>query len=447
MLIGMRMHFFYSVLSAFCLLSAGCASYRDTSMDSSLPAFHPPTLSLKNYKSVQSRPSQNPDVAFAVAISGGGHRAANLATGILLELETIRTPQGNLLEEIDYFSTASGGGFAAGTYLSARADHLESKTLQRFSFHSALSAHKGRLLKNLRRDYQTSILTQWIHWRCLGFRDGGDLIERDFDRYLLGSKHRYQNRSLTLGDLFIPTRSDRPVQLPCWIQNATVYENGARFLFTPDFIEEYNIQRYVHNMRYKTLTDNPLSLPLSVGMKASASFPVLIPASTFTCKPESDRLNHYLHLIDGGLSDNLGVQTAIELLKQDPAPRKVLLVIDAYAENEHPYSAHRKSPDGAGAAYRIMNIGVDTQHISVQQEIFDTIRDSGIDGLLLALDSNEKAPIIQQARQVPTSLLITQPDQLVLLQAGKLLIDSKRQELMQLFTAETPAGALAEHLQ
>ena len=428
MLTGMthRLHF---TLILCVLLIAGCASVHTPAFKSDLPAFTPPTLTLKNYKPVQSRPSQNPDIAVAIAISGGGHRAANLATGVLLELETIRTQQGNLLEEIDYFSTASGGGLAAGTYLAARADHLTSHKDQPFSFHRALNAHQKRRLTNLRRDYQSSILTQWVHGRCLGYRDGGDLIEQDFDRYVLGSKYRPEKRSLTLGDIFIPTGSGQPVRLPYWILNATVYENGARFLFTPAFIDHYGIQRYVHNMDYQTIDHDPLSLPLAVGMKASASFPVIIPASTFTC---ATGRNHYLHLIDGGLSDNLGIQTAIELLRQDPAPQKILLVIDAYTENEYPYSAHRKSPDGAGAAYRVMNIGIDTQHTALQERL-DRLRIDGIEPLLLVLDSNQTDPLIQNARSIPTSLFITRSDQHTLLQAGRLLVGTRKKELQQLF--------------
>lgn len=422
---------------ALALSLAGCASYRNTALDNQLPDFGSVDVSLNGFKPVQSRAGQNPDVAFAVAISGGGHRAANLATGVLLGLESTATPQRNLLREVDYFSTASGGGFAAGVYISALHDHLESENPKDFRFDEALHADKGRQLKNLRRDYQTSIFTQWIHWRCVGFRDAGDLIERDFDRYLLGAKYRPGGRSLTLGDLFKPEDSTEPVQLPYWIANATVYENGARFMFTPEFIERYRIQRYVHNMHYQELNDDPLSLPLSVGMKASASFPVLIPASTFTCRPKEDQLNKHLHLVDGGLTDNLGIQTALELLENDPAPRKVLLVIDAYAKSEHPYSAYRKSPDGPGVAYRVMNIGLDAQHVSLNQNVMEHAKATGIDVLFLQLDDPQRSAdtLFEKARSVPTSLIITRSGQDALLKAGQDLVELHKPRLLQLISS------------
>jgi len=405
-------------------------------MDDQLPDFESPELTLEGLKPVQSRTGQNPEVAFAIAISGGGHRAANLATGTLLGLEFMTTPHGNLLQEVDYFSTASGGGFAAGAYLAARYDHLNEVTPGGFRFVQALYANKGRLLKNLRRDYQTSILTQWVHWRCLGFRDAGDLMERDFNRCLLGSKYRPGNHSLTLGDLFIPVSSAEPVRLPYWIANATVYENGARFMFIPEFIKKYRINRYVHDMHYEDLNDDALSLPLSVGTKASASFPVLIPASTFTCKPAADRLNQYLHLVDGGLTDNLGVQTAIELLRNDSAPRKVLLVIDAYTQSEHPYSAYRKSPDGAGVAYRVMNIGLDAEHLTLHRDVTAQASKNNIAVLFLGFSQLDPASPdyieFETARNVPTSLKITRIEQEALLQAGRTLIEAHKPRLLQI---------------
>jgi len=104
----------------------GCASYRNTSRDHDIPVFRSPPLTIDGLKSPQTRTNQNPDIAIALAISGGGHRAANLATGIMLGLEKLKIPQSDrtMLEEVDYFSTVSGGGFAAGTYISSLYDHI-----------------------------------------------------------------------------------------------------------------------------------------------------------------------------------------------------------------------------------------------------------------------------------------------------------------------------------
>jgi hypothetical protein len=385
------------VSSACLLLLTGCASYRNKNLDHRLQVFESPELRLKGVKNVQSREGQNPDIALALAISGGGHRAANFATGILLGMESTPLPGSgrDMLQEVDYFSTVSGGGFASGAYLAALHDHIKSNSSEDFSLREALLANKERGLYNLRRDYQTSMLVQWIHPSCFGYRDAGNLMERRFDHYLLGSKYRSDGSSLLLGDIFKRASSPDPVRLPYWIANATVYENGARFMFAPEFIAHYRIDRYTHKMRYHNLKGDPLSLPAAVGMKASASFPVLFPATTFTCTPEEDKLNPYLHLIDGGMTDNTGVKTALELLRNDAAPRKILLVIDAYAKNAHPYSSYRTSPDGAGVAFRIMKIGLDAEHLRLRKEVSRQASENSIEVRFLGFD--QLKPVLQES--------------------------------------------------
>ncbi len=489
------MRYMAIIFAACWFLLTGCASYRNTALDHRIPDFVSPELKLAGLKSVQSRKEQDPELAFAMAMSGGGHRAANLAAGVLIGLESVAVPgkQRNALEEVDYFSTVSGGGFAAGSYIAARFDHESANTTDRFSFVEALQEDKGRRLKDLRRDYQGSMLTQWIHWKCLGFRDGGDLLQSKLDRNVLGSRHRTDKRSLKLGDVFKPAGSQEEVTLPYWITNATVYENGARFMFTPEFIAGYGIDRYVHNMKYCELEGDPLSLPLASGMRASASFPVVFPAATFKCLPREDKLNPYLHLLDGGLTDNLGVLSALELLEQDPAKRKLLVVVDAYTRSGHPYSAHRATPSGAGVAFRIMRIGLDSKHSSLARDTseaagaaevhavilgFDQLRPAidetisdvkselsamrsrrlraanrrmrrelelALAGKEKELESAEKAAewMYQDASAVATSLSITKGEQSVLLRAGRALVERNRDELLRVLS-RTEAAENAE---
>jgi hypothetical protein len=67
-------------------------------------------VDLAEYRSVQERAAQDSDIVIVVAISGGGQRAGNFGTGVLLGLEEIKAGPGDLLDEVDYFSTVSGGG-------------------------------------------------------------------------------------------------------------------------------------------------------------------------------------------------------------------------------------------------------------------------------------------------------------------------------------------------
>ncbi|MFO7822114.1 MAG: patatin-like phospholipase family protein [Lentisphaeria bacterium] len=346
---------------------------RETTRDHKMADFEPPRVDLQRYKSVQSRPNQNKDLALAVAISGGGHRAANFAAGVLLALEQFSLNDDddgeayNLLKEVDYFSTVSGGGFPVGVYFATRYDHRPGRG---YSFRKALKSKDERYLKNLRRDYQMTLLEAAFNPQCAGYKDAGDLLEEKFDDYMLGAEYRSSKQSLRLSDVF---RADKtaapPVELPYWFANATIYENGSRFVFTPGIIREYGITHCTHRMEGLNIEGKPESMPLAVGLKTSASFPVLIPATTMHCKAESDPLNPYLHLIDGGLVDNQGIFTAFEVLRQDPAKHKVLLVIDAYKGISHPRSRWRASPSGPEMAARIMKIALDSAHNRLDETI------------------------------------------------------------------------------
>jgi hypothetical protein len=87
-------------IAAFCLAGCGIVLTGDTE-DKVQPhgVYQAERVNLARYKSVQTRPGQNPDVAVAVAISGGGERAANYGVGVLLGLEAMHA-----LKEIDYLA-------------------------------------------------------------------------------------------------------------------------------------------------------------------------------------------------------------------------------------------------------------------------------------------------------------------------------------------------------
>lgn len=469
---------------------AGCAAPRNTKLDYRLPPFATPKIDLTCYRSVQERPGQSEDLALAVAISGGGHRAANFAMGVLQALEQVELDgqPHNLLREIDYLSTVSGGGFAAGVYIGTLYDHLQAKGVDAhasYSLASALTENKGRHLKNLERSYHDSLLEGFLHLRCLGFRDTGDLLERKFDRYILGSRYRKGGRSLTLGDMFKRSDSAERVQLPYWVTNATIYENGVRFPFVPTVLTQFGVDRYVHNMSYGRLDGDAYTLPLAVGVKTSASFPVAIPATTFVCRKSDDELNRYLHLLDGGLADNLGLRTAFELLKQDSATRKVLLVIDAYKGASHGRSSGMVSPGGLPVAYRIMRISLYHDHTMLGENIarLKRLAETPIDVVVLSFeelkpvveaqietlseelkrlrkeeteavmrrlrraltvalelkqkelkDATKTYNLYRDARAVGTALDITEGEQQLLLRAGAAVVEQKRDMLRKLFS-------------
>lgn len=322
-----------------------------------------PEVDLTRYEDIQKRPGQRSDVAVAVAISGGGMRAANFAAGVLKALEGVKVrgangTESNLLREVDYFSTVSGGGLAAGSYISL----LNSYQLRNpgdpaakgFSF-GDLEKGNGRGWRSaLSRDYQASLVRALLNPLMAGPLDRGDILEERLDDNILG---RANGRSLRLSDVFVP-KGTIP-KMPYWITNGTVFENGAIFPFTPDVIEKYGVNGYNHRLTTRRLT-RPEDLPLSVGLKTSASFPVAIPPTTL--QSGLDPAHPVIHLMDGGVADNLGVVTALRLLRKDKARKKVLIVIDAYNGVTEPFSKRGIRPGPVGAALRSTSISLDSAH-------------------------------------------------------------------------------------
>lgn len=325
---------------------------------------------------------QSNKVAVAAAVSGGGHRAANFGVGVLIGLERLQVSENsNALMEIDYLSTVSGGGFAAGSFVSTFYDHLRSdpsKTQEQLINDFRYEAYYGStsqdsvesdhldqvcggrcetatktpicIKRNLERGYSESIIAAlYTPKTWFSSLDRGDLLEEKVESKLLAACWREENHSITLGDIFKPVGID-PV-LPMWITNSTVYENGSIFPFTPDMASKYKMVGFTHNVKRYCIgrdVENCIripgyfQIPVAVGVKASASFPGGVAATTF--ESTFDKNNRYVHLLDGGIADNLGINTAIEMLNSDQSENKVLLVIDSFKESYEPFSNSQGSP-------------------------------------------------------------------------------------------------------
>ncbi len=373
-----------SILLTVSLSLAACATRSaKIELGDAWPA-EEPTIHLNAYESVQRRPGQRSDIALAVAISGGGMRAGNFAAGVLKALESVQVPgpggsRSNLLREVDYFSTVSGGGMAAGSYithlLEYRRQHPEDRNAAGFSFSQrghASPSESGRSWREaLAKNYQASIAGSFFNPLMMTNLDRGDILEGRLDENVLGLN---DGKSLTLREVFVPKGGGTP-QVPYWITNGTIYENGAIFPFTPDILATYHINGYKHRMRNHPL-DDPYDLPLAVGLKTSASFPVAIPATTL--KSSRDPKNPRLYLLDGGVADNLGTVTALRLLHQDKAPRKILIVIDAYNGHVEPFSKAGALPGMTHTALRTTSISLDSAHQRVRNMLAVTAAQASV---------------------------------------------------------------------
>jgi len=251
-----------------------------------------------------------------LAFSGGGTRAAAFSYGVLefLRKTEVVGPKGNkvrLLDEVNIITGVSGGSFTALAY-GLYGDKLFADYEQRF----------------LKRDVQGEIITRTIspkYWGNLWSTGWGrsELAAQLYDEILFNGA--------TFGDL---NRGDGPMILA----SATDISTGSRFLFS---------QRV-----FDVICSDLNAVPLSRAAAASSAVPVVLSPVTInnyggncnrvapawvkrfidsdnpprpaarairSLKAEEtfgDSVHRpYLHLVDGGVSDNLGMRGVLDSLE------------------------------------------------------------------------------------------------------------------------------------
>ena len=237
-----------------------------------------------------------------LAFSGGGSRAAALSYDTLYELSrcTFRGSSKTLLDEVDVISSVSGGSFTAayyGLYGKKIFDEYE----------------KNFLDKNITRRLKFQLLNPYNSVRLISpYFNRIDLAAEYYDRIL------FQKR--TYDDIL-----NRPN--PFIILNATDISIGAPFEFTQEYfdllgssISDYPVSRAVAASSAFPFLLSPLTLknyPASVKYQE----PLWV-ANTLNDDSGADKIKHreaanihsyfdpkrrYIHLIDGGVFDNLGI--------------------------------------------------------------------------------------------------------------------------------------------
>ncbi len=297
----------------------------------------------------------NSDSLFVVlTFSGGGTRAAALAYGVLEALRA--TPivwegeRRSLLDEVDVISSVSGGSFTAAYYALKRERTFD-------DYESAF----------LKRDVEADLAGQLlspVNW----FR----LASPTFDRIDLASE--YYDRQIFGGATYADLLRDR--RRPFVIVNATDMSEGAGFPLTQD--------------RFDLLCSDLSKLPLGRAVAASSAFPVLLSpltvrsyagdcgyqpprwieaaTSDYEANPRrywkarlwESYLNPkraYIHLLDGGIADNIGLRGPLEAIASNDSPwslvnainrgqiqKLVVIVVNARSDPDLNWDKSSKAP-------------------------------------------------------------------------------------------------------
>lgn len=253
----------------------------------------------------------------ALALSGGGYRAAHFHLGVLRKLRELE-----LLERVHTISSVSGGSILASLYVASR---LRGESFDTF---------EERALHLLRRRIPIHLS---VAFDFVPFLSSGAAIEKVLTGYL-----RHEGRPIVLEQLEGVT--------PKLVINATNVRTGAGWRFQSGGVachwelgtthDQPWIQRYITYPCY--------GVTLARAVTASAAFPVFsavrIPAEQIGAakKVESDEFHRHLaygldrHLQgplllgDGGVRDNTGVTSVIAGVAD--AAVRYLIVSDAGVE-------------------------------------------------------------------------------------------------------------------
>ena len=306
----MRTNRLLMVLAAMLVLG-GCAS---RPINEPLTRFDP-NAGYRPYLLMPKRVNNDPQTLFILAFSGGGTRAAALSYGVLEELRrtevVIDGQRRRLIDEVDIITGVSGGSFTALAY-ALHGERLFSEYEQRF----------------LKRDVQGDLIQRALNpfnwWKYIGGSAGrSELAAEYYDEILF--------EGATYADLLSR-------QGPVAVANGTDISTGFRFSF--------------YQNDFDLLCSDLSKVRLSRAAATSSAVPVVLSAVTFdnyggTCgyeypawvrdvartegrvRPSARAVKRYhemqdfqnskdrpyIHLVDGGVADNIGMRSVLEALE------------------------------------------------------------------------------------------------------------------------------------
>jgi hypothetical protein len=287
-----------------------------------------------------------------VSISGGGSRAALFGAGGLEALGRLRAPEGgSVLEQVSYLSSVSGGGLPTAYYALNKPPRATPVLGPEGTMTEAYQAFFAKLQTKLAQDFQNALI-----WRQIGsfrFVLNSALAARSLrevlEENLLGTS--------TFADL---AAREKRGDSPRVIINSTLFNDGRRFLFTTlppdatqyDFIADLDRSLTSREMstaypevvkkRWESLLPvSPLELQMDpcpvkvvVAVTASASFPPLVGPITFTVGDSPD----YWHTGDGGLYENLGLESLMFTFLKQLQDHKVHRALILAFNSSYPFS-------------------------------------------------------------------------------------------------------------
>jgi len=238
------------------------------------------------------------DRLVALAISGGGSRAANFGAAVMLELQ-----RRGLLQQVDVISGVSGGTLPAVYFgLGEKAGAFTEPAVR----------------EALGYDFQSSWIRRWF-------------LPQNIFRYWLSDFTRSDIMVQVFNNRLYHDATFADLQMhPKILLNSTVHNDNTRFTFTDE--------------RFAAIHSVLAPYRVANAVNASSAFPGAFQDVTLQWYMEPPQPTQFLHLYDGGPIDNLGVQAITQYLNLNVLgttldrlfPKGcVIFVIDATPSSDH----------------------------------------------------------------------------------------------------------------
>jgi NTE family protein len=254
------------------------------------------------------------ELLLIVAFSGGGTRAAAFAYGILEELAATPVVLGGqsrrLLDEVDLISSVSGGSFTAAYY----------------------GLYGDRIFRDFETDFLRRPVERDLFLQLLRPRNWVRLASPYFNRSRVAAEYYDEHlfRDATFADL---ERQHGPEILI----NATDLSTGSRFAFNRFFFDpicsdlsRYHVAQAVTASSAVPVLLTPVTLENRAGACGYQAAPLPVAPNTWSeavvrlRSIERSRASYldrdrrrFIHLMDGGISDNLGLRGLYERVLVD----------------------------------------------------------------------------------------------------------------------------------
>ena len=291
----------------------------------------------------------NQDIQLILSFSGGGTRAAAFAYGVLQGLRDttidVDGKQVRLLDEIDYISSVSGGSFTSAYY----------------------GLYRDQIFEDFEQDFLLRDVEGYLTWGLFNplewFRKGGrtEMAIRYYNKHIF--------HDATFADI-------QAKQGPLILINASDLAHGVRFSFIQDY--------------FNLLCSDLSNFPVAKAVTASSAVPlVFLPVVLENYKgcgahdlqwlstarkragsdPQQDQMvggidslldkdkRRYIHMVDGGITDNLGVlalydmvtldggiETTIHRLHHKIPKHLVMIIVNASTEYDVSMDKSRAEP-------------------------------------------------------------------------------------------------------